>query len=160
MEKDETARYAELKTEKSDKARRSQNEKRRNSQRGEVKMKKDEVAKKTKTNVTEIVRAILKSKKVKQKDLALMIGRSANAVTNLLYSEGLSVGSLYRFVTVLGYEIVIQPKKPGRRPEGQYVVEAIESTAEADSCSSDVNDEVKEPPKKPITLESFQRRDY
>lgn len=123
-------------------------------------MKKGETAKKTKTNATEIVRAVLNHRNVKQKDLALMVGKSAGTVTNLLYSEGLSVSSLYSFMTVLGYEIVIQPKKPGRRPEGQYVVEAIKSAAETDRCNGNVNDEAKEPPKKPITLESFQKRDY
>lgn len=116
-------------------------------------MKKGETAKKTKTNATEIVRAVLKHRKVKQKYLALMVGRSATTISNLLYSEGLSVSSLYSFMTVLGYEIVIQPKKPGQRPEGQYVVEGVKNAAETDS-------EEKAPPKNVITLEMLRQRKY
>lgn len=75
------------------------------------------------SNAPDIIYSILKIKHMKQKELGAITGKRSTAINNRLRRSTITVTTLYDLVTALGYEVVIQPKKPGRRPEGQYVVE-------------------------------------
>lgn len=83
-------------------------------------------------NDSTIIRAILREKQMLQKDLARAIGRSLNTVNQSLThkSGAMNVDTLCEMLDVLGYELVIQQKKPGKRTQGQYLIEPIETEGE------------------------------
>lgn len=74
--------------------------------------------------ITEIIQGIRKEKKVTYDQLAKATGaKSYTNVKNVLSRDGsVNVETAVKLLEALGYEMVIQPKKQGRRPDGQQVV--------------------------------------
>ena len=74
--------------------------------------------------VTTAIQSIRKEKKVTYEQLAKAVGaKSYNNVKNLLTGNANpTVNSIVPVLEALGYELVIQPKKQGRRAEGQQVI--------------------------------------
>lgn len=72
----------------------------------------------------EIIRTVLKTTGTTQTRLADAMGYAngqAN-VSRLLARNDLYVTTLIRLLDKMGYEIVVQPRTRGRRPEGQMVL--------------------------------------
>ena len=49
--------------------------------------------------------------------------KSQTVVSMRLSSDGVSISNVLEMLDAIGYELVIQPKRPGRRPEGQFVID-------------------------------------
>ena len=49
--------------------------------------------------------------------------KSQSVVSMRLSSDGVSISNVLEMLDAIGYELVIQPKRPGRRPEGQFVID-------------------------------------
>ena len=72
------------------------------------------------------LKAIMKKKDVSQAELAAMLGyRSQSGVAEMLNREDTATNTdkLIAICDLLGYEVVLQPKKTGRRTDGQIVLE-------------------------------------
>lgn len=72
----------------------------------------------------EIVRSIMKNQDIQNCKLASRIGCSNATIYERLTQTNISVNNLLQMLAALDYELVIQPKSSGRRPDGCYVVEA------------------------------------
>lgn len=75
----------------------------------------------------EILRTAMSEKGVTQKQLASAIGaKSQSVIAERLKTNSFTVSNLNSMLNALGYELVVQQRKPGRRPEGQYVIDVAE----------------------------------
>lgn len=69
---------------------------------------------------------IIKGKGLTQTTFANMVGTTQPAIGNAKKRNDVYVSTLIKWCEALGYEVVIQEKKPGRRKEGQIVLEQKE----------------------------------
>lgn len=78
--------------------------------------------------VTTAVQTVRKEKKVTYEQLAKAVGaKSYSNIKNLLSDKANpTVESLVPVLEALGYELVIQPKRQGRRSDGQFVIDCME----------------------------------
>ena len=75
----------------------------------------------------EIVKSLIKQSDFTQTTLAKAMGyNNQSSIANRLNKNDMGVSLLAKMLDVLGYDLVIQPKKPGRRPDGQFVIDAEE----------------------------------
>ena len=82
--------------------------------------------------VNKCIASIMKEKKVTQAIMAAALGlNGANRVGRRLMRENMNTDSVIEMLGVLGYELVIQPIKPGKRPDGQIVLEMSDEKEEA-----------------------------
>lgn len=82
-----------------------------------------------KTTINKAIAKIMKEKKVKQLDMAVAIGKKRpNDVSSRLMSNNLTFDKAIEMLTALGYEVTVQPRKPGKRPEGQIVIVSSKDT--------------------------------
>lgn len=73
---------------------------------------------------TEAIKMIMIEKKITQKDAAIELGLKSNAtLSERINHKNISAKNLTEILDILGYELVIQPKTEGDRPDGQYVLE-------------------------------------
>lgn len=73
---------------------------------------------------SDIVRTVMNEKGVTQKQLAAAIGaKSQSVIAERLKTNSFTVSNLNTMLEAMGYEIVIQPKRQGRRADGQFVVD-------------------------------------
>lgn len=100
---------------------------------------------------SDIIRTIMKAQGVTQKALAPAVGRERSNVSRILDRDGMNVNTLCDFLSALGYELVIQPRTHGKRPDWQYVVEQVSDGAKTEQDKTQ---------NKPITLEALRSRDY
>lgn len=71
----------------------------------------------------EAIKAAMKLQKTNQTQMADRIGASSQSViAQRLRMENLSVDKVTEMLDAIGYELVIQEKKRGRRTEGQIVI--------------------------------------
>ena len=76
-----------------------------------------------KMTINNIIRAIMKEKKVSQLSMASAIGKErANDVSARLASKNMTFDRAIEMLSVLGYEVVVQERRKGGRPDGQFVV--------------------------------------
>lgn len=81
--------------------------------------------------VNKCIASIMKEKKVTQAIMAAALGlNGANRVGRRLMRENMNTDSVIEMLGVLGYELVIQPIKPGKRPDGQIVLEMSDDKEE------------------------------
>ena len=74
--------------------------------------------------ISEAIKFAMKNQKTTQQQLADRIGASSQSViAQRLRMDNLSVNTVLEMLDAIGYEMVIQEKKRGRRPEGQIVIE-------------------------------------
>lgn len=70
-----------------------------------------------------LIKNLMKENNVKQYQLAAMIGAKGQTnIAELLRKNDIKLSTLSKIANALGYEVVVQKKKPGRRPDGQFVV--------------------------------------
>lgn len=78
--------------------------------------------------IGEAIKEAMKRQKTTQKQLAERIGaKSQSVISERLRMNNLSVDTVIEMLDAIGYELVIQEKKRGRRPEGQIVIERSDS---------------------------------
>lgn len=71
----------------------------------------------------DIIKQAMKATRVTQEQLKDRMGLATQSVISMrINSENPTVGTVIEILDELGYELVIQPKKRGRRPEDQEVV--------------------------------------
>lgn len=78
--------------------------------------------------VNEYVKQLIKESGFTQATLAKALGynNQSSVAMRLSKNNSMTVDNLAEMLAVLGYELVVQPKKPGRRPDGQFVIDASE----------------------------------
>jgi len=73
--------------------------------------------------IGEAIKKAMKDKKITQLELSKKMGaKSQSVVAQRLRMDNLSIDKILEMLDIIDYEIVIQPKKNGRRPVGTYVV--------------------------------------
>lgn len=69
------------------------------------------------------IKKALKATNTTQQQLAERTGaKSQSVIGQRLCNKNISINLILEMLEVVGYELVIQPKKPGRRPEGQILI--------------------------------------
>ncbi len=72
----------------------------------------------------EAIKSLLAYKKTTQTALAEKMGyASPSGIGQMLQRGNLTVETLVKICALLDYEVTIQPKRGGRRPEGQFIIE-------------------------------------
>lgn len=76
------------------------------------------------TTVNKALKSIMKDKGVTQEQMGKLLDKSTGQryVSNTLRSENMNINIVISFCELLGYEVVLQPKKPGKKKDGEYVV--------------------------------------
>lgn len=73
--------------------------------------------------INEIIASVMKEKKVTQISMAKSIGKEkATDVSARLASKNMTFNKAIEMLSVMGYEVVVQPVSRGKRPDGQYIV--------------------------------------
>lgn len=73
--------------------------------------------------IAEALKQAMKTQKTTQTQLAERIGaKSQSVIAQRLRMDNLTVDTVLEMLDAIGYELVIQEKKRGRRPEGQFVI--------------------------------------
>lgn len=94
-----------------------------------------------KMTINEAIKAIMREKKMRQQDMAAAIGKKrAQDVSSRLLSKNMTFDRAIEMLTVMGYEVTVQPRKAGKRPDGQYVIvksDEAEATVSRDGAKSD-----------------------
>ena len=74
--------------------------------------------------INEAISYIMKEKSVTQKAMAESIGKGkATDVSARLASKNMTFNKALEMLSVMGYEITVQPRRAGARPQGQIVIE-------------------------------------
>ncbi len=74
--------------------------------------------------IREAIKSLLKYKRTTQKSLADKMGYASQAgIGQMLQRGNMTVETLVRICENLDYEVTIQPKRGGRRPEGQFIID-------------------------------------
>lgn len=77
--------------------------------------------------INEAISRIMKEKGVTQKAMAESIGKEkATDVSARLASKNMTFNKAIEMLSVMGYEVTVQPRKAGARPQGQIVIERSE----------------------------------
>ena len=77
--------------------------------------------------INKAIRAVMKEKNVTLLTMAKMLGKErGNDISSRLRSNNLSFDKAVEMLDVLGYEIVIQERKPGARRADQIVIDQKE----------------------------------
>lgn len=74
--------------------------------------------------IGEAIRTVMKITKTTQNAMARRIGvKTQSVISARLTLPNLNIDTVIEMLDVLDYELVIQEKKRGRRPEGQILIE-------------------------------------
>lgn len=65
---------------------------------------------------------LLKASPMTQTQLAKTLGVNQSNVSMNMGHDNPSINTVLAYLEILGYELVVQPKKPGRRPDGQILI--------------------------------------
>lgn len=76
------------------------------------------------TTVNKALKSIMKDKGVTQEQFGKLLDNPTGQryVSNTLRSENMNINNVITFCELLNYEVVLQPKKPGKRKDGEYVL--------------------------------------
>lgn len=78
----------------------------------------------TTMKINEAISHIMKEKGVTQQAMAESIGKQkATDVSARLASKNMTFNKAIEMLSVMGYEVTVQPRKAGARPQGQIVIE-------------------------------------
>lgn len=74
-------------------------------------------------NICEAIKKAMKLQKTTQAQMAERVGASSQSVVaQRLRMDNLSVNTVIEMLDSIGYEMIIQEKKPGRRADGQFPI--------------------------------------
>lgn len=71
---------------------------------------------------SEIVTEVMHRSQINQTQLAKLVGFKNQSNVSEALKRDIKISVFQRMIDALGYEVVIQKKKPGKRPEGQIVL--------------------------------------
>ncbi len=72
----------------------------------------------------EAIRLAMRNQKTTQQQLADRIGvKSQSVISQRLRTDNSTIDTVLKMLDAIGYEMIIQEKKRGRRAEGQIVIE-------------------------------------
>lgn len=75
------------------------------------------------TTINEAIRAIMKERKITQQAMASALGKERpNDISARLNYKNMSFDRAIEMLSVCGYEVVVQEKKRGKRPDGQILI--------------------------------------
>lgn len=74
--------------------------------------------------VSEIFRDLLAKQEISQTDFAKSMGKPGQWVVDRLRRPDPHLSTVIEMLDHLGYEIALEPKKPGRRKDGIYVIDS------------------------------------
>lgn len=78
-------------------------------------------------NANEIVKNLIKQSNFTQTTLAKAMGyNTQSGIASRLNKNDMGVSLLVKMLDILGYDLVIQPKKRGRKAEDQFVIDVSE----------------------------------
>lgn len=84
-----------------------------------------------KMTVNKAIAMVMKEQGITQQYMAEQIGKKkATDVSSRLSTSNMTIEKITEMLEVLGYEITIQPKRPGARPKGQIVITAEKKNQE------------------------------
>lgn len=84
-----------------------------------------------KMTMNKAIAKIMREQGITQLMMAQSIGKEKpNEVSSRLAYSNMSISKSLEMLEVLGYEITIQPKRPGARPKGQIVITAKKKNQE------------------------------
>lgn len=73
--------------------------------------------------IGDAIKIAMKDKKTTQVQLAERLGvTSQSVIAQRLRMENISIDKVLEMLDAIGYEMIIQERKRGRRPEGQLVI--------------------------------------
>lgn len=72
--------------------------------------------------VSDVLKHVIKESGTTQTRLAKMLGYKSQSGVAERIKGNITVENLLAITDAIGYEVVIQKKKPGRRAEGQYIL--------------------------------------
>jgi hypothetical protein len=91
----------------------------------------DDIIKPTKgglyMNTKDAVKQVMKECKTTQAQLAKLLGYSGQPSISERLKSDMQISTLRAMMDAMGYEVVIQKKKQGKRPAGQIVLDGEES---------------------------------
>lgn len=74
--------------------------------------------------INEAIKKIMKEKGVTHKVIADALGyKRVTNVSSKLMTKNLTFDGAIEILNIIGYEVVVQPRRPGARPQGQIVIE-------------------------------------
>ncbi len=74
--------------------------------------------------IKDVIRLVMKETKTTQQQLADRIGaKHQSVISERLKMDNLSINTALEMLEALGYEMVIQEKRRGRKREGQITIE-------------------------------------
>lgn len=81
--------------------------------------------------VNKAIRKIMKNEGVTLQSMAFSIGKErGNDVSARLNYSNMKMNTVIEMLNVMGYEVVIQKRKPGTRPAGQILIDQKEEVTE------------------------------
>ena len=76
-----------------------------------------------KSTINEAIKMIMKENKFKQQAMAEAIGKKkATDVSARLMNANMTFDKAIEMLSVMGYEVTVQPRSQGKRPNGQIVI--------------------------------------
>lgn len=78
-------------------------------------------------NTKDAVKQVMKESKTTQVQLAKLLGYSGQSSIAERLKSDMQISTLRAMMDAMGYEVVIQKKKQGKRPAGQIVLDGEES---------------------------------
>ena len=81
-------------------------------------------------NVNEYVKQLIKASGFTQTTLAKALGynNQSSVAMRLSKNNSMTVDNLTEMLSILGYDLVIQPKKRGRKADDQFIIDAGEDS--------------------------------
>lgn len=74
-------------------------------------------------NISDAIRQVMKKKNISLLSMATAVGKKrSNDISSRLAYKNMSISSAIEMLNVLGYELVIQEKRPGARRDDQIVI--------------------------------------
>ena len=74
--------------------------------------------------INKCIAGLMKEQKFTQQRMADALGaKRATVIGTCLTSKNMTFDRAIEMLEILGYEVVVQPRKPGVRPAGQIVIE-------------------------------------
>lgn len=81
--------------------------------------------------VNKAIRQIMKNERITLQTMAFSIGKEkGNDVSARLNYSNMKMNTVIEMLNVMGYEVVIQKKKPGARTAGQILIDQKEEVTE------------------------------
>lgn len=89
--------------------------------------------------INNVIRRIMKECKITQQRMAFAIGKTKpTSVSSRLDTANMTFDTAIEMLNICGYEVVVQKRKQGKRPDDQYlVIRTCDVKAEEDGDTGD-----------------------